>query len=327
MKTTRREFLSAAAAAPVLLGLQDKAGTKAPVVGTGAHTYEAVHDWGTLPPRLKWGNTHGVVQDSEGLIYVHHTVHATSDSADSMVVFDPEGRFVRSWGSEMRGVAHGLHIRREGSDEFLYLTVNAANAKMTPQPAVQAAVLKMTKKGEIVWKIQGPPDVEAYRPAPDGTPKRQYNSKAEYIRTFGGRGSEPGKLAEPHGIWVDTRGASPLLVVADRANNRLQRFTLDGTHVDFVQGVRRPCHFDERGGIVVVPDLHGRVTLIGRNNEVLAHLGDSNPGTGYPLRTQPRESFIPGQFICPHGACFDRDGNIFVVEWVEIGRVTKLRKV
>ena len=353
MKTTRREFLSAAAAAPVLLGLQDKAGTKAPVIGTGAHTYEANHDWGTLPPRLKWGNTHGVVQDSEGLVYVHHTVHATSDSADSMVVFDPEGRFVRSWGSEMRGVAHGLHIRKEGSDEFLYLTVNAANPKMTPQPAVHTTVLKTTKKGEVVWKIQGPPDVEAYRPAPDGTPRRynptniaiapngdiyvgdgygssfvnQYNSKAEYIRTFGGRGSEAGKLAEPHGIWVDTRGASPLVVVADRANNRLQRFTLDGTHVDFVQGFRRPCHFDERGGIVVVPDLHGRVTLIGRNNEVLAHLGDSNPGTGYPLRTQARESFIPGQFICPHGACFDRDGNIFVVEWVEVGRVTKLRKV
>ena len=25
--------------------------------------------------------------------------------------------------------------------------------------------------------------------------------------------------------------------------------------------------------------------------------------------------------------CFDKDGNIFVVEWVSVGRVTKLRKV
>lgn len=354
MKTTRREFISAAAAAPILLGMQDKAGTKAPVIGTGAHTYEAIHDWGTLPPRLKWGNTHGVVQDSEGHMYVHHTVHATSDSADTMVEFDSRGRFVRSWGAGMRGVAHGLHIRKEGRDEFLYLTVNAANPKMTPQPELQAVVLKTTKKGEVVWKIQGPPDVEAYRPGADGAPKRynptniaiapngdvyvgdgygssfvnQYSSEGQYIRTFGGRGSEPGKLAEPHGIWVDTRGATPVLVVADRRNNRLQRFTLDGTHLDFVPGFRLPCHFDEHKGTVVVPDLHGRVTLIGRDNEVLAQLGDSNPGTsGYPLRTQPRESFVPGQFICPHGACFDRDGNIFVVEWVEVGRVTKLRKV
>lgn len=357
MKTTRREFLAATAAAPILspiiLGAQDKAGTKAPIVGSGEHTYEALHDWGRLPAHIKWGNTHGVVEDSDGNIYVHHTVHSTSESPDSMVVFDRRGTFVRSWGKEFRGVAHGLHIRKEGRDEFLYLTVTAANPKMTPQPEMQAVVVKTTPKGEIVWKIQGPPDVDAYKPGPDGTPKRynptnlaiapngdvyvgdgygssyvnQYNAKGEYIRTFGGRGSQAGQLNEPHGIWMDTRGASPVLVVADRRNNRLQRFALDGTHIDFVPGFRLPCHFDEHQGTVVVPDLHGRVTLIDRRNQVVAHLGDSNPAANYPLRTQPRESFIPGQFICPHGACFDRDGNIFVVEWVEVGRVTKLRKV
>ena len=31
-----------------------------------------------------------------------------------MVVFDAKGKFVRSWGKEFRGVAHGLHIRKEG---------------------------------------------------------------------------------------------------------------------------------------------------------------------------------------------------------------------
>jgi len=36
---------------------------------------------------------------------------------------------------------------------------------------------------------------------------------------------------------------------------------------------------------------------------------------------------VPGQFVNPHGACFDHAGNIFVAEWVEIGRVTKLRKL
>ena len=48
------------------------------------------------------------------------------------------GKFVRSWGKEFRGVAHGLWIRKEGRDEFLYLTVNAANPKMSPQPSMQA---------------------------------------------------------------------------------------------------------------------------------------------------------------------------------------------
>jgi hypothetical protein len=358
MITTRRQFLATAAAAPfaspLLLGTQDKAGTRRPVLGEGAHTYEAYHDWGQLPPSLKWGNTHGVVEDSRGHIYVHHTVHATSDGADTVVVFDGNGKFVRSWGKEFRGVAHGLQLRKEGRDEFLYLTVNAANPKMTPQPGLQAVVVKTTLGGEIVWKIQGPPAVDAYKPAADGTPARynptnvaiapngdvyvadgygsffinQYNAKAEHVRTFGGRGAEAGQLAEPHGIWIDTRAATPVLVVADRRNNRLQRFTLDGKHVDFIPGFRLPCHFDERRGLVVIPDLHGRVTLLDKQNAIVGHLGDSNAENwNNPLRREPREKFIPGQFICPHGACFDRDGNIFVVEWVEVGRVTKLRKV
>lgn len=358
MKTTRREFLASAVAAPVLspvlLGMQDKAGSKLPVLGDGAFRYEAIHDWGVLPPHIKWGNTHGVVEDAQGHIHVHHTVHATSQSADTMVVFDPQGRFVRSWGKEFRGVAHGLHIQKEGNEEFLYLTVNAASPKATPQPDMQAVVLKTTLKGETVWKIQGPPDVAGYKPAADGTPARynptnlaiapngdvyvgdgygsffinQYNSRAEHIRTFGGRGAAAGQLNEPHGIWIDTRPATPLLVVADRRNNRLQRFTLEGAHVDFIPGFRLPCHLHEHKGLVVVPDLHGRVTVMDSRNTLAAQLGDSGaPDWNNPLRREPREKFIPGQFICPHGASFDHDGNIFVVEWVEVGRVTKLRKV
>ena len=143
---------------------------------------------------------------------------------------------MRSWGTEFRGVAHGLHIRREGSDEFLYLTVNAANPRLSPQPEMQAVVVKTTLKGEIVWRIQGPPDIEAYQgPAPtarrsaynptnlaiapngdvyvgDGYGSyyvNQYNAQGEYIRTFGGKGADAGQLTEPHGIWVDTRAASP----------------------------------------------------------------------------------------------------------------------
>jgi hypothetical protein len=351
---TRREFLSVAAVSPVLLGTQNKSGSARPILGTGANRYEAIHDWGELPVTLKWGNTHGVVEDSQHRIYVHHTVHATSDRADSLVVFDDKGKFIRSWGREFRGVAHGLHLRKEGREEFLYLTVNAANPRQTPPPELQAVLVKATLDGAVVWKIQGPPDIAAYRSGPDEAPKRynptnvaiapngdlyvadgygsyfvnQYSSKAEYIRSFGGRGADPGQLNEPHGIWIDERRTPPVLVVADRRNNRLQRFTLDGRHIDFVAGFRLPCHFHERKGFVVVPDLQGRVTIIDRQNQIVEHLGDSNPANwNNPLRTQARDKFVAGEFICPHGACFDHAGNIFVVEWVEVGRVTKLRRL
>ena len=340
---SRRRFMQAAAAAPIILHAQDKGGTKLPVLGSGAHTYEAIHDWGELPSRIQYGNTHGVVEDSQVRIYVHHTVNAVSESSDSMVVFDAEGKFVKSWGKEFRGGAHGLHIRKEGNTEFLYLCDTA-----------RGVVVKATLDGEEVWKIGYPEQSEAYRPAADGKRHKYsptnlaiapngdiyvgdgygssfinlYNSKAEYIRTFGGKGKEPGQVDCPHGIVLDSRSPQPILMVADRANNRIQRFTLDGRHIDFISGTNLPCNFDFfRNGDVLVPDLGARVTLLDKNNQVIIHLGDDSASKWRDTRKLSRDHFTPGKFVCPHGACFDHAGNIFLVEWVEVGRVTKLRRV
>ena len=340
---SRRRFLSAAAAAPIILHAQDKAGTKLPVLGNGAHTYEAIHDWGELPRQIQYGNTHGVVEDSQRNIYVHHTVNAASESSDSMVVFDAKGKFVKSWGKQFRGGAHGLHIRKEGSAEFLYLC-----------DTQRGVVVKASLDGEEVWSIGYPEQSEAYRPVADGKrPKysptnlaiapngdiyvgdgygssfiNQYNSRAEYIRTFGGKGKEPGQVDCPHGIVLDSRGPQPILMVADRANNRIQRFTLDGRHIDFVSGTNLPCNFDFfRNGDVVVPDLGARVTLLDKDNRVIVTLGDDSASQWRDTRKLSRDHFTPGKFVCPHGACFDHAGNIFVVEWVEVGRVTKLRRI
>src|SRR3979409_69287 len=122
--TTRRKFMQAAGAAvsgPMILGAANKSGSAKPILGEGDHKYEVTHDWGELPASVKYGNTHGVCVDARGQIYVHHTVGAESDRADTMVVFDAKGKFVGSWGKEFKGGAHGLHIRKEGRDEFLYL--------------------------------------------------------------------------------------------------------------------------------------------------------------------------------------------------------------
>jgi hypothetical protein len=78
---------------------------------------------------------------------------------------------------------------------------------------------------------------------------------------------------------------------------------------------------------MVIPDLGARVTLIDRDNRVIGHLGDDSESDWRKMRVKSRDAFVPGKFVCPHGACFDHAGNIFVVEWVEVGRVTKLRKV
>jgi hypothetical protein len=133
-------------------------------------------------------------------------------------------------------------------------------------------------------------------------------------------------MNNPHGNMVDLRDpAKPILLVADRGNRRIVRYTLDDKPIDIVEGTTQPCHFHEHSGTIVVPDLSGPVTLLDKDNKVIQHMGQ---GPNNPQRTtEDRKSFIPGQFVAPHGAAFDHAGNIFVVEWVEIGRVTKLRKL
>jgi hypothetical protein len=134
-------------------------------------------------------------------------------------------------------------------------------------------------------------------------------------------------MNNPHGNMVDLRDPSnPILLVADRGNNRIVRYKLDDTPIDVVAGTKSPCHFYTRKDTIVVPDLQARVTLLDKDNKIILHLGEPtvpNP----PRTTEDRSSFVNGQFVNPHGAIFDHTGNLFVVEWVEIGRVTKLRKI
>ena len=79
---------------------------------------------------------------------------------------------------------------------------------------------------------------------------------------------------------------------------------------------------------MLVPELHARVSLLDKDNKVVAQLGTdverllATPG----LRNKP-EGWQDGKFVHPHDACFDPQGNIYVAEWVATGRVTKLEKL
>ncbi len=324
---SRRHFLGTAALGPTLL-----LGSKAVTLGSGEHTYEFLGDWGKLPNGVQWGYTHGVVIDRQQRVFIHNR------SKDAVVIFDHKGKFIKSWGAEFEKGAHGMLLHREGNAEYLYLA--------DPE---RHLIAKTTLDGEIIWKLGAPmdsgfyPSEDKYKPtniavaangdiyAADGyglSYIHQYNAKAEYIRTWGGKGKEPGKMDCPHGIWIDTR-AEPAIVVADRGNARLQTFTMDGKHIGFVNDeLRRPCHFDQYKGALYIPDLNGRVTIFDRDNKLITHLGD-NPdiwkSKGWP--NVPHEMRVTGKFVSPHAAAVDARGDIYVVEWISDGRVTKLRRV
>lgn len=342
MTTNRREFLKTTALAGAALAFpavrsSAKSGLEPIIVGTGSHTYEVQHDWGTLPKHIAYGNCHGVCEDSQGRIYIKHTVHASSESKDAMVVFDDKGTFIKSWGAEygLAGGAHGLHINKEGSQEFLYLCDQA-----------KGVVYKTDLDGKLVYKLACPMDSGKYKDpgqyhatnvatvkngdlyVVDGYGQNwvhRYNSKGEYQASFGGSGNAPGQLACPHGVWTDTRTGTERIAVADRSNRRIQYFTLEGKHIGFATAeMKLPCHFHQRGTDLLVPDLEARVTILDKDDKPITVLCD---GGNQGLRAQPRDKFIAGKFITPHSAIWDHAGNIFVVEWVEVGRVTRLKRL
>ena len=330
---------------PTILRADDKAGDKAPVLGEGKFKYEAVHGWAKLPEGMKFGNTHMVQEDAQGRILIHHQ----NGAPDSVFIFDPEGKFIKSWGPEYRGGAHGLQLRKEGSEEFLYLATTA-----------QKKVVKTDLDGKVVFSLDypkeamtadGKPCYDAVNPkysptniafSPDGDFYvadgygsnwiHQYTKDGKWVRTFGPTGTGDGQLRSPHGIWIDTRdAANPTVLVADRGNERLQWFTLDGKHLKTLKpegnAFRKPCHFDQRGDLILLPGLDGRVSILDKDNKIVAILGDNENAQQRGKNPIGPDQRKPGVFVSPHGAAWDRAGNIYVTEWVSDGRVIKLRPV
>ena len=93
---------------------------------------------------------------------------------------------------------------------------------------------------------------------------------------------------------------------------------------------RYPAGVRIRGNDLVVPDLLGRVTILVGDDQLVTHIGLKSEGKwerpeGFP--DLPKEKRVEGELIAPHDVCWDHDGNLYVVEWVPDGRVSKWRRV
>lgn len=355
----RRRFVAASAAS--LGGLNLLTTRKAAaqtgngvILGEGEHRYEVIHDWAKLPDKYTWQTTHNVAVDSQNRLYVIHEGRAEQKDHPSVFVFDEKGDFVRAFGSEFQGGGHGLEVRKEAEGEFLYITGYQQVKK----------IAKFTLEGEKVWEKFAPMTSGLYAAGEDTKPEKvwgrdrfmptnfaflpdggyyvadgygsytvlQYDKDGNWVRTIGTPGKEDGQFALPHGVWIDDRKADDvLLVVADRANARLQWFDLEGKHRRTMKDFILPANVDRLGDLLLVPDLSARITLLDKDDQMI-HLGEdpawreSVLKDKMAMRRNPT-GWVSGKFVHPHDACFDPAGNIFVAEWVDTGRISKLRKV
>ena len=196
--------------------------------------------------------------------------------------------------NQYAATAHGLYWSKEGDQEFLYWTENVAAPK--GKPKLGARVYKTDLDGKILYQIgnvdketetsqkfdfTNPTDVAVAANGDiyvvDGYGSQlvhRFDKNFKLIKTMGGPGKEHGKFNTCHGIWVNTLKKEPEIYIADRANDRVEVYSLDLEYKRTIRGVRKPCCFYQHDGQLYVPDLDARVTILDADDKVVAHLGD-----------------------------------------------------
>jgi hypothetical protein len=214
----------------------------------------------------KWGEVIRVHVARDGNVWVFHrcfnTVppgHATcigrGDANPPILEFDASGRLLKSFGAGLFAYPHGFTIDPEGnlwtSDVNDEATVLGMSAKNAAGVQMGQEVLKLSPTGKVLMTLgkegvsgNGPdtfdrPTGVAIAPngdifVSDGHDPNAHNSArivkfspdGKFIKSFGRKGSAPGEFNEPHDIFIG--GTQNRLYVADRKNNRIQVFDLDG---------------------------------------------------------------------------------------------------
>lgn len=202
----------------------------------------------TMPEGWNFGRVSAVATDSTGHVFVFHR----GDVADPIIVFDAEGKYVRSFGRDLDIVnEHGLRIDRYDN---VWITDNRGHQ-----------VFKLSNEGEVLLTLgirgeAGTTDETFDRPADiafgpndelyvaDGYGNSRvvkFDADGNFVTTWGTPGSAPGEFDLVHSIAVDSEGR---VYASDRENNRIQIFDENG------ELLRMWTHLGATQNIFITPD-------------------------------------------------------------------------
>ena len=261
-----------------------------------------------IPPETKMGAPASVAFDAKGHMWV------LTRGAQAFFEFDENGKYLRSFGDGLYTRSHGLRFDRDGN---IWATDVGGHIvqKLNPQGQV---LLTLGTKGEAGdWneqshKLNQPNDVaigangdifvvQGHTPGPKGDARvLKFDKNGAFIKSWGGKGKEPGQFDVAHGIAIDAKG---LLWVTDRENQRIQIFDANGTFVREVKYAGLPCSLDiGRQYIYMVNGFAGQIVQMDLNGKVIAATGKA--GTG------------PGEFGEAHVIAVSPKGDIWVADSV-----------
>jgi peptidylamidoglycolate lyase len=329
----RRKFIQQSSIAasgliciPSLLNAKQKGDV---ILGHNNKRYRIDTKWGVLDfDRYPVKDCHEMVQDSKGRIIL-----LTNETKNNVIIYDKKGKLITTWGSEYPG-GHGLTLFNENGQEVLFICDNKRHQ-----------VIKTTLEGRVLLTIDYPKETGEYTKAEEYVPTEtaiapngdiyvadgygkdfimQYNYKGDYIRHWGGRGTEEKHLQNAHGVCYDNRDKNnPLLMITSREENAFKRFTLDGKYIDTIAlpgaWVCRPVI---KGDFLYAAVLQtnsrqsqqsGFVTVLDKNNKVVSNIAGSEPKYTNNKVDEMYQTIKAFQY--PHDVCVDDEENLYVAQW------------
>src|SRR3982074_784826 len=210
------------------------------LVGDKPLTFELVPEGEQLPSGWGHGDVAGVAADAEDRVFVFNR------GEHPVIIYDRDGRFVKSWGEGLFTRPHGITIH----GDVVYCADDTDHT-----------VRALTLDGQVLWALGtlNQPSDTGYSPegrsnllsikrggGPFNRPTRlavapngelyvsdgygnarvhRFSADGQLIQSWGEPGTEPGQFNLPHSLWVHTDGR---VFVCDRENDRIQIFSPDG---------------------------------------------------------------------------------------------------
>jgi len=248
--------------------------------------YVAVANPLPVPDAAAMGASSDVAFDSKGHLYV------LSRGTKPLTEFDENGKFIRAFGEGLFTRSHGIRIDKDGN---IWATDVGAHTvmKISQQGEVLLTLGTKGKAGEwneaagsqlfnepndIVFGANGDLFItQGHTPgAGKGDPRvLKFDKNGKFIKTWGGKGTEPGKFDVAHGIAIDAKG---LLWVTDRENQRIQIFDQDGKYIRELKYAGLPCSLDIGSQYMyMVNGFAGQLLRMDLDGKVLAAVGKPGP--------------------------------------------------
>lgn len=278
--------------------------TQEKYVAFGNQIYKVVKPFASWPREVKAESFSKCAVDSKGNLYI-------CQRADPpIIVFDPNGKFVRTIGDGRDADSHGIRITPDdrvllvdrdahqllcyAPDGKVLFTLGESNRPRFQAPFNHPTDVAVGQQGDI-YVADGYGNTMVHRFSADGKLKK----------SWGGSGTGPGQFTTPHGINVLPDGR---LLVGDRENDRIQVFDPEGTYLTEWHGFYHPMdiHVDGRG-LIYVTDQRPRVTAVNDRGEIV---GACKPNIDMP-----------------HGITGDKSGNLYIVGTRKLTWITKLAPV